>query len=397
MLPNALENRFQRIKKTKTAAIANGVNIIDLGVGQPQCEPFLIARKAAAEAVMRSDAAMHDYQDNGESGIPGFSKRFVQQHVSTDLATCDDLAYLPIPGIKSMLGLILLACHSYAGKDRANGPLEVMLTTNPGYDTPEVWAESYLGLKVWTPELNAKNKFLVELGELDNLSRGDLLMFNYPHNPSGAVASRAWWEMVCSYCEENEIRIFNDAAYAILPHTGEHCTLTDVAVDHPDLSFIEAFSSSKAGNFTGWRVGAMVGSADFIGDLIRIKGNSDSGFAAFSAAGVIAAFEQGRGDIDALQREYCHRIGVLSSILSAGNMERAVNPGGGFFTLWKAPQSAFGQKVEDAEAFNKLMIENTGLLGVPFGRYIRYAVCGDINPVAERIAHAIGQAEIVYG
>lgn len=222
-------------------------------------------------------------------------------------------------------------------------------------------------------------------------------MMNYPHNPSGQVATREWLQDVCAGAEKNNVRLFNDAAYAILAHSSEHCTLAEVAQDFPNLSWAEAFSASKAiGNGTGWRIGAIVGSPDFVGDIATIKGNTDSGFVAPMAAGALYALQHAKQIIGSCRKTYERRISTLCRILGSYGMRLAVNPGAGFFTLWLAPKRAFGRKIARAEEFNFLMIEETGVVGVHFHPYIRYAVTGDVEAMVGPIANAFARAQVSY-
>jgi len=391
-LPAGGTNLFQSIKAKCAQAEAAGKKLIKLSIGQPSGPALLSGRQAAAEAVMSIAEAMHEYQDNGCLGVPNFARRFAQTHVKTDLATQgDQVALLPIPGIKPMLGLIPLACGAAASLTH------VWTTTKPGYPTPADWCRYLSGNVRHMPiELNPQNQFRFSPAWLNEAIEQDLVMMNYPHNPSGQVASREWWKQLCAEAVRLNIRLFNDAAYAILAHSDEHCTLTDVAVDFPNLSWAEAFSASKAGNFTGWRIGAMVGSPDFIGDIATIKGNTDSGFAAPLAAGVIHTFENDRAGIEAVRRTYERRIQVLVETLTKHGMQLAVKPGAGFFTLWKLPRRAFGQNIKTAEQFNFLMIEQTGVVGVHFHPYIRYAVCGDVEALIGDIDAAFAAAQIAY-
>jgi LL-diaminopimelate aminotransferase len=224
-----------------------------------------------------------------------------------------------------------------------------------------------------------------------------LLMVNYPHNPTGQIATRGWWQEICKYCETNDIRIFNDNPYYILSHKKESCALTEAATDFPGLSWAEAFSASKViSNGTGWRIGAMVGSPDFIGDIATIKGNTDSGFAAPMAVGVLNAIENDKEGVATYRILYNRRIKILTDILSRNGMRLAIEPGAGFFTLWRRPDSAFGQTIRDAEHFNYLMIEKTGVVGVHFEPYIRYSVTGDIEAMADVIEKAFVAAKIGY-
>jgi LL-diaminopimelate aminotransferase len=222
-------------------------------------------------------------------------------------------------------------------------------------------------------------------------------MMNYPHNPSGQIATRGWlWEL-CEYCARNSIRLFNDAAYIALAHSDECSSLAEVAVEFPELSWAEAYSASKLiANGTGWRIGAIAGSPDFIGDIARIKGNTDSGFVAPMAAGVLYALLTDTEGITACRVKYGQRIEILISLLRDKGMKLAVWPKAGFFTLWMAPTYAFGERVRNGEEFNNLMIERTGVVGVPFGPYIRYAVCGPVEDMAEDIKKAFEEANVSY-
>jgi LL-diaminopimelate aminotransferase len=283
------------------------------------------------------------------------------------------MAFLPIPGIKPMLGLIPLAC------DCTNDDIVVMTMTNPGYPTPADQCQ-YLRVRNSPFGIDMANKFLFSIREMED-EWVDLWMLNYPHNPSGQVATKKFWEDVCYHCEKYHIRLFNDAAYSALTHSSSACSLSEVATHFPNLSWAEAFSASKLiGNGTGWRIGAMAGSPDFIADIAEIKGNSDSGFFAPAAAGVLAALETDQIGIGDCRRIYAKRIELLIAILGLEfGLRLAVKPKAGFFTLWKTPKMAFGQEMADAEMFNNLMIERTGIVGVPFGVYIRYAVTSPID------------------
>lgn len=391
-LPAGGTNLFQDIKAKRAEAEAAGIKILNLAIGQPQGPALLSARQAAAAAVLSDSESMHEYQDNGSPGVPGFAPEFVQFH--TGELSGSEVAYLPIPGIKSMLGLIPLACRC------EDHPISVYTTTDPGYPTPKVWCE-YLDLgrfhtALW---LGPGNQFRFNPDRIHpECGQRTVVMMNYPHNPSGQVATRDWLRKLCEYCIDFRfVRIFNDAAYVGLKHTNECATLAEVAVHFPGLSWVEAFSASKIiGNGTGWRIGAMVGSPDFIADIARIKGNTDSGFAAPLAAGVLNAIRNDRVGITLLRQMYALRIKLLGDILKEQGMRLAVAPGAGFFTLWLAPKRAFGEFIQGAEHFNYLMIERTGVMGVHFHPYIRYAVVGDVSAMAEDIQNAFAQANVSY-
>jgi LL-diaminopimelate aminotransferase len=387
LLPEGGVNLFQGIKAKTREAEASGRKIYKLSIGQPAGPALLSARKAAAEAVMSDKESMHEYQDNGSPGIPDFARRFIQAHFDFSLDG-KDVEYLPIPGNKPMLGMAELACGA------AQHQYIIGTTDKPGYPTPTDWSK-YLRLKQYTLPLNMENKFRFQPADIKKGTK--LLMVNYPHNPSGQIATREWWQEICAYCETNDVRIFNDNPYYILSHKKESCTLTAVATDFRELSWAEAFSASKViSNGTGWRIGAIVGSPDFVGDIATIKGNTDSGFVAPMAVGVLHAMENDKANVTACRELYKRRIKILTNILVKNGMRPAIEPGAGFFTLWQRPDRAFGEEIRDAGHFNYLMIERTGVVGVHFEPYMRYSVTGDIEGMAEVIQNAFAQAKVGY-
>lgn len=386
-LPAGGVNLFQGIKAKCRAAEASGQKLFRLSIGQPAGPALLSARKAAAEAVMSDQESMHEYQDNGSPGIPDFAKRFVQAHFSFSMAG-KDVEYLPIPGNKPMLGLVELACGA------SQNTFIIGTTDKPGYPTPTDWAK-YLRLEQYSLPLNVENKFL--FGAKDIKKGTKLLMVNYPHNPTGQVATKEWWKEICEYCAKNDVRLFNDNPYYILSHVKDSHPLTEVAMEYPELSWAEAFSASKViSNGCGWRVGAMVGSPDFIGDIATIKGNTDSGFAAPMAIGALNALENDKAGVATSRELYYKRIKLLTAIMTKHGMRPAIEPGAGFFTLWKRPDFAFGETIRDAEHFNYLMIEKTGVVGVHFEPYMRYAVTSDVEVMAKVIDEAFAAAKVSY-
>ena len=388
-LPQGGENVLQTIRTKRAAAEAAGVKLLDLSIGEPKGPALLSAREAAAAAVMSSDESMHGYQYNASPGVPNFAQRFVQAHVKRSFGD-QDVDYLPIPGIKPMLGLVPLACGC------AQQQITVGSTTNPGYPIPADWCEYHPLAQHYALPLNPGNAFRFSPDEIGVGT--DLIMMNYPHNPSGQVATAGWLRDLCAYCSAHAIRLFNDAAYIVLSHGAESLTLSAVATDFPDLSWAEAFTAAKLiGNGTGWHVGAMVGSVDFIGDLKQVKGKTDTGFVAPMAAGVVAAFEHDQETIALYRAMYRSRLSLLMQLLTTHGMRLALEPAAGFFTLWMVPSRAFGTRMESAEQFNFLMIEQTGVVGVHFPGYVRYAVCGDVEAMGHDIDAAFSQAQISYG
>jgi aminotransferase len=383
------ENVLQTIRAKRAEVQARGRSLIDLSIGEPKGPALLSARQAAAAAVMSDEEAMHAYQYNASPGVPNFAPRFIQAQVRRALSG-DDVDYLPIPGIKPMLGLVPLACGC------AEQRLTVATTTSPGYPIPADWCGYHPLVHHYALPLHAANAFRFAPAEIAPDTA--LIMMNYPHNPSGQVATSAWLRQLCEFCSAHNIRLFNDAAYYVLSYGSDSVTLAELAPEYPELSWAEAFTAAKLiGNGTGWHIGAMVGSPDFIGDLKVVKGKTDTGFVAPLAAGVVATLEHDQESIAQYRAMYCARLSMLIELLTRQGMRLALEPAAGFFTLWLIPSRAFGKRVESAEHFNFMMIEETGVVGVHFPGYLRYAVCADIATLATDITAAFKQAQVAYG
>jgi aspartate/methionine/tyrosine aminotransferase len=414
------KNLFQEIKKKRIEAEATGIKITNLAIGQPSGPAFLSARQGAAEAVMSECESMHEYQDNGIPGCPAFPIEFAAYHLHKQhtpkqfrsvetylqvMQTTGKVGFLPIPGIKPMLKLVIMACG--AGDEemlKRGGKIRVATMTEPGYPTPADQCKYLKGAGVEHIPLTLRSEdgFLPTISDLENafpVGYSGLLMMNIPGNPGGQIATAAWMKRTCKWCAKRGIRIFNDGAYVALDHSGKNCTLTDIAMRTRGLSYAEAFSASKLiGNGTGWRIGVIIGSPDFIDDMKTIKGNDDSGLNAALAQGVLTTIRKDTKSIDKRRKVYEQRIELLVEILKKSGMILAVTPKAGFFTLWKAPSEAFGESVLNAEHFNDLMIKKTGVVGVPFGKdYIRYAVCStEISHCKKKIFTAFKGADVRY-
>ena len=384
-LPAGGANIFMQIRQRRAEAQAQGVRLLDLSIGEPKGAALISARAAAAEAVLSDAEAMHAYQYNDSPAVPDFARRFVRAHLDRDL---DGVAYLPIPGIKPMLGLLPLACGC-AGADIG------VATTAPGYPIPANWCAYHPRVTHHAVALNVANRF--RFAPADVPADTALLMTNYPHNPSGQIATTDWFREICAHCAEHDIRLFNDAAYVALSHDAESAMLSQVAGEFPNLSWAEAFTAAKLiGNGTGWHVGAVVGSPDFIADIAEVKGKTDAGFVAPMAAGVVAALEDDQAGIADYRAMYRERLDLLIGLMTQAGMRLANQPRAGFYTLWQTPARAFGEPVQSAAAFNFAMIEKTGVVGVHFGAYLRYAVCADVAAIAPDLSEAFRAADVAY-
>ena len=381
-------NVLMAIRQKRAEAEAAGKQLLDLSIGEPKGPALLSAREAAREAVMSDDEVMHAYQYNDSPAVPGFAERFVAAHVKGRLPV-DAVTYVPLTGVKPVLGLLPLACGC------AVQNITVATTTKPGYPIPADWCDLHPLVTHNPLPLNVENQFSFATEDIGPDT--DLVMMNYPHNPSGQIATTDWLHDICAYCQQHDIRLFNDAAYISLSHTEESSLLSDVAPNYPDLSWSEGFTAAKLiGNGTGWHVGALAGSPDFIDDVKIIKGKADAGLVPPMAAGALSALETDREGIETVRALYERRLNFLVDLFSDCGLRPAHRPRAGFFTLWEAPNEAFGEKITSGADFNFIMIDEVGLVGVHFSNFVRYAVCADVEKMATGLETALRQASLKY-
>ncbi len=387
-LPAGGANLFQKIRGKRADAVAQGMELLDMSIGEPKGPALMSARKAARDAVMSDQESMHAYQYNDSPAVPDFARRFVTAHLTREMPE-EGVAYLPIPGIKPIIGLLPLACGC------ASENVTVATMTKPGYPIPADWCAYHVNVTHYPLPLNSQNQFRFSVADIETPTH--LVMTNYPHNPSGQIATADWLKLLCQYCSDKDIRLFNDAAYYSLSHSDESATLAEIAIDYPELSWAEAYTAAKLiGNGTGWHVGALVGSPDFIRDMGEVKGKTDAGIVAPMAAGAIASLEEDQAGIAQYRDMYRERLETLIDVMSDCGMRLAAQPKAGFYTLWDAPTRAFGQEMDSAEAFNFAMIDNTGVVGVHFPGCIRYAVCADVKAMEKGLRKAFKKADVAY-
>ena len=257
--------------------------------------------------------------------------------------------------------------------------------TIPGYPVMGTHTQ-YLGGKVVNLELKEGNHFLPDLKSIDaqTAKQAKLLYINYPNNPTGANATREFYEEVVEFAKANGIVVIQDAAYATLTYNTKPISFLSVP-GAMDVG-VELHSHSKAYNMTGWRIAFIVGNELVVKGLAHVKDNIDSGqFAAIQKAGIHALEHP---EITArIVKKYQRRLTSLVDALNSVGFN-AKMPGGSFFLYVKAPKGiAGGRKFESAEDFSQYLITEHLISTVPWddvGNFVRFsATFAAKNPADE--------------
>ncbi len=360
--------KFEKIKRAKNAAKAAKpeVDLIDMGVGEPDEMAFPIVVHALQEAAARPEN--RGYADNGGDAF----KTAAADYMADVFGVSDiDPATEVVHSIGSKTALSMIpACFINPG--------DVVLMTVPGYPVLGTHAQ-YLGGEVYNMPLKAANNFLPELDAIpaDILARAKIMVLNYPNNPTGASATLKFFEQAVAFAKANQLIILQDAAYASLIFAGQ--ALSIFQIEGAKEVAIELHSLSKSYNMTGWRIGFVVGNPLIVRAYADIKDNSDSGqfLAIQQAASVALANPQITTEIAS---KYSRRMDLLVDALNQVGFN-ATKPKGSFFLYVAAPKSATidGQttEFESAEACSQWLITEELISTVPWddcGHFIRFSV-----------------------
>jgi LL-diaminopimelate aminotransferase len=290
---------FKEIDRQKDEVRKKGVDIIDLGVGDPDMPtpPHIIAAlsKAAVDPANHRYPSYSGMDDFNAAVARWYRKRFNvkldhEKEVVTLIGSKEGLAHLPLALIN---------------------PGDTALASSPAYPVYHIGVQ-FAGGRTYFMDLLKKNDFLPDLSAIpEEVARSAKMMFiNYPNNPTAAVATAEFFKEVVAYAEKHQIIVCHDAAYSEMAFDG--CRpISFMETDGARDVGIEFHSLSKTYNMTGWRIGFAVGRSEVIQALGQVKSNIDSGaFQAVQIAG-IAALEGDQGCVDEMYKEYTARRNIL--------------------------------------------------------------------------------------
>ncbi|MBE6193948.1 MAG: aminotransferase class I/II-fold pyridoxal phosphate-dependent enzyme [Rikenellaceae bacterium] len=335
-----------------------GRTIISLGIGSPDMPPHpTVTERLATESAKTTTHGYQSYKgavELREAFSAWYSRMFgVELNPATEI--------MPLIGSKEG---IMHICMTYLNAG------DKVLVPNPGY--PTYTSAVTLAGGVATPyNLNEDNGYLPELENIDP-SGVKMMIINYPHMPTGAVASLEELKQIVNFCRESGILLLNDNPYGFI-RNAQPVSLLQVE-GAKDVA-MELNSLSKSHNMAGWRVGMLAASEQRITEVLRFKSNMDSGM--FLPLQLAAATALGLGAewYEELNSVYYRREKIGKQIFDALGIEYAKNQAGLF--LWgRLPEG-----IDCYEFCDKLLYERGVFLtpGAVFGsngtRYMRLSLC----------------------
>ncbi|HEX5036936.1 MAG TPA: LL-diaminopimelate aminotransferase [bacterium] len=363
---------FAEIDRLKAEQLKKGIDIIDLGIGDPD-QP---TPRHIIEALQKAagDAANHQYPSY--SGMLRFRQAaasWMKGRFGVSLEAESEVVSLI--GSKEGIANFPLAFVN---------PGDVVLVPSPGYP-PYNTGTLFAGGQPYFLPLKRENKFLPDLDSIpaDVLKRAKVLHVNYPNNPTGAIAGREFFEKVVAFAKKNDVIICSDAAYCE-QYEGER-PLSFLEIEGAREVGIEFHSLSKTYNMTGWRIGFACGNREIIAGLGKVKTNIDSGiFQAVQWAGV-AALEGDQGCVEEMRKIYRNRRRTLVEGLKKIGWDVASSAAA--FYVWVAVPKGY-----DSKKLAMKVLEESGIVitpGVGFGEggegYVRFALTREEKRLQEAL------------
>ncbi|HLY48022.1 MAG TPA: LL-diaminopimelate aminotransferase [Solirubrobacteraceae bacterium] len=343
---------FAELERKVRAKRAEGIDVISLGIGDPDLPTYEPIVAAAQRAV--ADPSTHRYPTNrGRAEFREAVAAFYRRRFGVDLDP--EAEVIPAIGAKECVFNLNLAFLD---------PGDVALAADPGY--PVYTAGPLLaGAEPVLMPLLPERGFAPDLEAIprDALARARLLYINYPNNPTGAVVPDGLFEQVIELARENDILVVHDNAYSEITFDG-YVAPSFLSTPGAKEVGVEVFSLSKGYNMTGWRCAAIVGNAEAIAHYWRLKSNIDSGlFDAVQLAGAAALGPELDVHVRGVNELYTRRRDLVCDALADAGV--SVSRPKGTIYIWAPVPEGFAS----AAAYCEHVLERVAVVISPGDAY----------------------------
>jgi len=364
---------FVEIDRKKKDAIRRGIDIIDLGVGDPDLPTPQHIRDAMKKAI--EESKYHRYPFG--PGLLEFRKaiaRWYKVRFGVELDAESEIHALI--GSKEGIGHIHLAFVN---------PGDVVLCPEPAYPVYNI-GTIYAGGTPYFMPLLEENNFLPDLDSVPDevIKKTKMVFINYPNNPTTACANEDFFKRVVGFARKHSIIVVSDAAYSEVYYEGKKPVSLLELAGAKEVG-IEFHSLSKTYNMTGWRIGWACGNRSIIKGLSMVKENIDSGvFAAIQVAS-IEALNGPQDCVDEMRRIYESRRDLLAEGLGKTGW-KVKRPEATFYIWARVPEG-----YSSLESVEKLL-EEVGILSTPGNAlgpsgegYVRFSLTVDEERIEEAV------------
>lgn len=374
---------FARLDELKARAREQGLDLIDLGMGNPDgCAPQPVIDAAIAAL---SNPQNHGYPPF--EGTASFRRAITSWYKRCYDVTLDpDSEALPLLGSKEGLTHLALAYVN---------PGDLILVPSPSYP-PHFRGPLIAGGQIHPLILKADRDWLIELAAIPDrvAERAKILYFNYPSNPTTATAPREFFKEIVDFARRYEIMLVHDLCYAELAFDGYQPTSLLEIPGAKEIG-VEFHTLSKTYNMAGWRVGFVVGNSDIIQGLRTLKTNLDYGIFAAIQTAAETALQLPDIYIKQVQDRYRERRDFL--IAGLAELGWKISPSKATMYLWvPCPVDT------NSTDFALDVLQNTGVVVTPgnaFGEggegYVRISLIASLDRLGEALER-LKQAGIHY-
>lgn len=374
---------FAEIDRKIAEARAKGIDIISLGIGDPDTPTIPTVVAEMHNAI--DDAKNHDYPPyNGTEQFRNASVAWMKKRFGVELdANTEMLANI---GSKEAIAHVFFAFVDEG---------DYTLIPDPGYPVYKN-ATIFAGGTPYSMPLLAENKFLPDFDKIpeDVAKKSKLMFLNYPNNPTGATCELDLFEKAVAFCKKYDILLCHDQAYCEMTYDG-YVAPSVLEVEGAKDVAIEFFSHSKSYNMTGWRVGFVAGNAQAIKALGTIKNNIDSGVFKAVQQAAAKAYDAPKEQIENLNKMYKERKDVAEAALKELGWD--ITPSKATFYLWLPVPKGY-----TSEEFATVMLEKAGVVVPPgngygsYGEgYFRIALTKDVETIKKAFSR-MKEAGISY-
>ena len=339
----------------------SGKAIINIAIGSPDLNPS----KNTLNTLKNASLLPHANQYQSYQGLPELRQAMAAFYQSKfKVALNPQAEILPLMGSKEGVMLVSLAFLN-AG--------DQVLIPNPGYPT-YTSATRLLNAEPVFYELNEAHHWHPDLAALErqDLSKVKMMWINYPHMPTGSLATEALFINLIKFAKKHQILLVNDNPYSFI--LNDH-PMSILSFPHAKAVALELNSLSKTFNMPGWRVGMVLGSKPFIDAVLQVKSNMDSGMYFGIQKSAIAALQSDAQWFADLNAVYAKRRLLVWKIMDALNCTYQKDTAG-LFVWGKVPDNTNGEAVSDYLLYQKNVFVTPGFIfGSQGASYIRISLC----------------------
>lgn len=362
---------FARLDELKANARKQGLDLIDLGMGNPDGFP---PREVIDAAIASFEVASHHGYPpfEGTASFRAAITRWYQR--CYNVALDPNTEALPLLGSKEGLAHLSLAYIN---------PGDLVLVPSPSYPV-HFRGPLIAGGEIYPLELNAENNWLIDLQAIPEevARKAKILYFNYPNNPTTATAPREFFEEIVDWAHHYQVILIHDLCYAELAFDGYQPTSL-LEIPRAQELGVEFHTLSKTYNMAGWRVGFVVGNADIIQGLRTLKTNMDYGIFSVLQKAAETALELPDEHLKIVQNRYRERRDFVVSRLN--QLGWHMKPSQATMYLWVP--CPVGMTSAD---FALQVLQSTGVVLTPgsaFGEggegYVRLSLIADCDRLEE--------------